>query len=212
MGWPTISSIFCPLGRPEPASGPPPSAAAIRITDAAMAGTSRNSAKISGGAAPTPYGHEVDVDARLRELGLELPTPMTPAGNYVPAATVGDLVYLSGAGPLRPDGTMVVGKVGDGGLDLDAAREAARLTGLQLLAALRAEIGDLGRVRRVARIFGMVNCAPGFNRTPAVIDGCSDLLVEVLGDAGRGARSAVGMAELPFDIAVEIEAVVQVST
>jgi enamine deaminase RidA (YjgF/YER057c/UK114 family) len=159
-----------------------------------------------------PYGQGVDVDARLRELGLELPAPMTPAGNYVPAATVGDLVYLSGAGPVRPDGSLVVGKVGDGRLDLDAAREAARLTGLQLLAALRAEIGDLGRVRRVARIFGMVNCAPGFNRTPAVIDGCSDLLVEVLGDAGRGARSAVGMAELPFDIAVEIEAVVQVST
>jgi enamine deaminase RidA (YjgF/YER057c/UK114 family) len=160
---------------------------------------------------PAPYGQGVDVDARLRELGLEIPNPMTPAGNYVPAATVGDLVYLSGAGPVRPDGSMVVGKVGDGGLDLDAAREAARLTGLQLLAALRTEIGDLGRVRRVARIFGMVNCAPGFNRTPAVIDGCSDLLVEVLGDAGRGARSAVGMAELPFDIAVEIEAVVQVS-
>lgn len=152
----------------------------------------------------------MDIDARLRELGVTLPVPMSPAGNYLPAARAGDLVFLSGAGPVRPDGSLLTGKVGEGGLDLDTAREAARLTGLQLLAALRAEIGDLGRVRRVVRLFGMVNCAPGFNRTPAVIDGCSDLLVEVLGDAGRGARAAVGMAELPFDIAVEIEAVVHV--
>ncbi|WP_369133883.1 RidA family protein [Modestobacter sp. I12A-02662] len=154
----------------------------------------------------------MDVDARLRELGIELPAPMGPGGNYVPAMVAGDLVFLSGMGPVRPDGSLVTGKVGDGGLDPDTAREAARLTGLQLLAALRAELGDLGRVRQVLKLFGMVNCRPGFNRTPAVIDGCSDLLAEVLGDAGRGARSAVGMAELPFDIAVEIEAVVQVAS
>ena len=152
----------------------------------------------------------MDVDGRLRELGIELPAPSTPAGNYLPAVTAGDLVYLSGAGPVRADGSLVTGKVGDGGLDVDAAREAARLTGLQLLAALRAELGDLGRVRQVVKLFGMVNCRPGFNRTPAVIDGCSEVLVEVLGDRGRGARSAVGMAELPFDIPVEIEAVVLV--
>jgi enamine deaminase RidA (YjgF/YER057c/UK114 family) len=154
----------------------------------------------------------MDVDGRLRELGIELPELMRPGGNYVPAMTAGDLLFLSGMGPVRPDGGLVTGKVGDGGLDPAAAREAARLTGLQLLAALRAELGDLGRVRQVVKLFGMVNCRPGFNRTPAVIDGCSDLLVEVLGDRGRGARSAVGMAELPFDIAVEIEAVVQVAT
>ncbi|MGX5654913.1 RidA family protein [Geodermatophilus nigrescens] len=153
----------------------------------------------------------MDVDARLRELGLELPEPMTPAGNYLPAKAAGDLLYLSGMGPIRPDGSLVAGKVGDGGLDLDTAREAARLTGLQMLAAMRAELGDLDRVRSVVKLFGMVNCRPGFTRTPAVIDGCSDLLVAVLGDRGRGARSAVGMAELPFDIAVEIEAVVQVA-
>ncbi|WP_222263210.1 RidA family protein [Modestobacter marinus] len=152
----------------------------------------------------------MDVDARLRELGIELPEPMAPGGNYVPAMAAGDLVFLSGMGPVGPDGSLVTGKVGDGGLDLDTAREAARLTGLQLLAALRAELGDLGRVQQVVKLFGMVNCRPGFNRTPAVIDGCSDLLAEVLGDAGRGARSAVGMAELPFDISVEIEAVVRV--
>jgi enamine deaminase RidA (YjgF/YER057c/UK114 family) len=153
----------------------------------------------------------MDVDQRLQELGIELPTPMGPAGNYVSALRVGDLLYLSGTGPVRPDGSLLTGKVGDGGLDLDTAREAARLTGLQILGTLRAELGDLGRVRQVVRLFGMVNCAPGFNRTPPVIDGCSDLLVEVLGDAGRGARSAVGVAELPFDIAVEIEATVQVA-
>ncbi|MCZ2848698.1 RidA family protein [Modestobacter sp. VKM Ac-2978] len=153
----------------------------------------------------------MDVDARLRDLGLELPTPMGPGGNYLPAMAAGDLVFLSGMGPVRPDGTLVTGKVGDGGLDLETAREAARLTALQLLAALRAELGDLGRVRQVVKLFGMVNCRPGFNRTPAVIDGCSDLFVDVLGDAGRGARSAVGMAELPFDIAVEIEAVVRIT-
>jgi enamine deaminase RidA (YjgF/YER057c/UK114 family) len=154
----------------------------------------------------------MDVDARLRELSIELPEPMGPGGNYVPAMVAGDLVFLSGMGPVRPDGSMVTGKIGDGGLDLDTAREAARLTGLQLLAALRAELGDLGRVQQVVKLFGMVNCRPGFNNTPAVIDGCSDLLTEVLGDAGRGARSAVGMAELPFDIAVEIEAVVRVAS
>jgi enamine deaminase RidA (YjgF/YER057c/UK114 family) len=129
----------------------------------------------------------------------------------VPAVRAGDLVFLSGTGPVCADGGLITGKVGDGGLDLETAHEAARLTGLQLLAMLRAELGDLGRVRRVVKLLGMVNCAPGFNQTPVVVDGCSDLLVAVFGDAGRGARSAVGMAELPFDIAVEIEAVVQVT-
>lgn len=148
--------------------------------------------------------------ARLQELGIELPTPFPPAGLYVPAVRVGDLLQLSGAGPVRPDGSLVTGKVGSD-LDLDAAREAARLTGLQILATLAAELDGLDRVRRIVKVFGMVNCAPGFDRTPQVIDGCSELFVEVFGDAGRSARSAVGMAELPFGISVEIEAIVQVS-
>jgi enamine deaminase RidA (YjgF/YER057c/UK114 family) len=118
---------------------------------------------------------------------------------------------VSGAGPVRADGSLVTGKVGDGGLGLEAAREAARLCGLQSLTVLRAELGDLDQVRRVVELFGMVNCLPGFNRIPAVIDGCTELLVKVFDDPGRGARSAVGMAELPFDIAVEIEAVVHIS-
>ena len=143
-------------------------------------------------------------------MTLQLPTPHPPVGQYVPAVRVGDLVFLSGAGPVRPDGSLVTGKVG-GSVDLDTAREAARLTGLQLLANLAAEAGGLDRVVRVVKVLGMVNCAPGFTALPAVIDGCSDVLVEALGDAGRGARSAVGMAELPFDICVEVEAVVQVA-
>jgi enamine deaminase RidA (YjgF/YER057c/UK114 family) len=148
-------------------------------------------------------------EQRLVELGIQLPEPFPPAGNYVGAVRTGSLVFLSGTGPVRADGSVITGKVGDT-VDLEAAVDAARLTGLQLLAGLRRELGTLNRVRRVVKTLGMVNCAAGFNRTPQVIDGCSNLLVEVFGDAGRGARSAVGMAELPFDIAVEIELVVEV--
>jgi enamine deaminase RidA (YjgF/YER057c/UK114 family) len=152
----------------------------------------------------------MSADQRLVELGLELPEPFPPAGSYVGAVRTGSLVYLSGAGPVRSDGSVITGKVGDD-VALDSAVEAARLTGLQLLAVLKRELGSLDRVRRVVKTLGMVNCAPGFNRTPQVIDGCSNLLIEVFGEAGRGARSAVGMAELPFDIAVEIELVVEVA-
>ena len=148
-------------------------------------------------------------DERLAELGIELPPPFPPAGMYVPAVRTGDLLFLSGSGPARSDGTFVVGKVGRD-LDLDGAREAARLTGVQILSVLRAELGSLAAVNRVVKVLGMVNCAPGFNRTPQVIDGCSELLIEVFGEAGRGARSAIGMAELPFDIPVEIEVVVEI--
>jgi enamine deaminase RidA (YjgF/YER057c/UK114 family) len=147
--------------------------------------------------------------ARLAELGIELPTPMTPAGLYRGAVRVGDLVFLSGAAPMRADGTFVTGKVGDT-IDVATGRAAARLVGLQLLGVLQAELGSLDGVSQVVKLLGMVNCAPGFNNTPGVIDGCSELLIEVFGEAGRSARSAVGMAELPFDISVEIEAVVQV--
>ena len=150
------------------------------------------------------------IDARLAELGIELPQPFPQAGTYVPAVQLEGLVFLSGQGPVRPDGTFMLGKVGRD-LDLTQAKEAARLTGLQILAALRQELGDLDRVRRLVKTLGMVNCAPGFNRTPEVINGFSDLMVQVFGDAGRGARSAVGLAELPYDIAVEIEVIVAVA-
>jgi enamine deaminase RidA (YjgF/YER057c/UK114 family) len=144
---------------------------------------------------------------RLAELGLELPTPFAPLGAYVPVVREGGLAFTSGAGPVRPDGSVVTGKVG-ADLDLDQAVEAARLTGLQLLANLDAELGGLDAIRRVVKVLGMVNVAPGFTQIPQVIDGCSQLFIAVFGDAGRGARSAVGMAELPMGIAVEIEAVV----
>jgi len=140
---------------------------------------------------------------RLLELGIELPPPFPPAGNYLACVIDDGFVHVGGHGPIAGDKIMR-GKVG-ADLTLEQAREAARMTGLSILATLSAELGDLDRIERLIKVFGMVNCAPGFNQTPAVIDGCSDLLVEILGDAGRHTRSAVGMAELPFDIAVEIE-------
>jgi len=146
---------------------------------------------------------------RLRELGLQLPKAPAPVGTYLPAVRTGSLLFLAGHGPIRPDGTMLRGKVGRD-LDIPAAREAARLVALALLATIRQELGSLDAVARIVKVLGMVNCAPGFNQTPAVIDGCSDLLVEVFGEPGRHARSAVGMAELPFDIPVEIELIAEV--
>lgn len=146
----------------------------------------------------------------MSESGIVLPEPRPPVGAYRAAVQVGELLYLSGAGPALFEGGWVVGKVGDGGLDVPAARAAARLVGLQLLATMQSELGDLERGVQVVKLLGMVNCAPGFTATPTVIDGCSEVLIEALGEAGRGARSAVGMAELPFGIPVEVEAVVQI--
>jgi len=143
------------------------------------------------------------ISERLRELGLELPPVFPPAGNYLACVITGDMVYVGGHGPIAGS-NVVRGKVG-ADLTLVEAQEAARITALSILATLQAELGDLDRIERIIKVLGMVNVAPGFNQTPAVIDGCSDLLVAVFGDAGRHTRSAVGMAELPFDIAVEIE-------
>jgi enamine deaminase RidA (YjgF/YER057c/UK114 family) len=149
---------------------------------------------------------------RANGRDVALPEPLRPFGLYVPAVRTGDLVFLSGAGPIRPDGTVVTGRVGTGPGDLSPAdaRDAARLTGLRLLAALRAEVGDLHRVEQVVKVLGFVRSAPDFTDHPAVLDGCSELLVEVLGEAGRGARSAVGVVALPLGIPVEVEAVVRV--
>jgi enamine deaminase RidA (YjgF/YER057c/UK114 family) len=147
-------------------------------------------------------------EERLIELGITLPEVRSPAGAYVPAVRTGNLVFLSGAGPVDGD-RIVRGKVG-ADVTQEEAVVAARLVGLQLLAAVRQEVGSLDKVTRVVKLLGMVNCAPGFNNTPAVINGCSELLLEVFGEAGKHARSAVGQAELPFDISVEIEMVVEV--
>jgi len=148
------------------------------------------------------------VAARLAELEIELPPVFPPAGNYTGCSRSGDLLYVGGHGPIN-GADIVTGKVGRD-LDLAEAQRAARMTALSILATMREELGDLDRVSRIVKVFGMVNVAPGFNQTPAVIDGCSDLLVEVFGDAGRHTRSAVGLAELPFDIAVEIELIAEV--
>ena len=148
---------------------------------------------------------------RVADLGLVVPLPSTAAGLYRSWVRVGRLLFLSGVGPKRPDGTFVTGKVG-ATVSLDEAREAANLAGIQLLAAMQDAVGSLDHVVRIVKVLGMVNCAPGFTNTPAVVDGCSALFIAVFGDElGRGARSAVGMAELPFDICVEIEAIVEVA-
>ncbi len=152
----------------------------------------------------------MSAEDRIGSLGLALPAAAAPAGNYVASARVGDMLYLSGIGPQRPDGAYMTGVVGQ---DLTVAQgyEAARFCGLVLLANMRAALGSLDRVARVVKVFGMVRCAPGFGEQPEVINGCTDLFVEVFGDAGRPARSAVGMIALPRGIAVEIEAIVQVA-
>ena len=129
--------------------------------------------------------------------------------NYVGAHTVGNLVYLSGHGTNRPDGTLVVGKVPTVCSE-DEAYQAARLVGLNLLATLKNHIGDLDRVQRIIKVLGMVNAEPGFENHPSIINGFSDLMVEVFGDAGRAARSAVGMGSLPMNIPVEIEMIVEI--
>ncbi len=147
---------------------------------------------------------------RLEELGIVLPPVSPPAGNYLGCVVEDGLAFVSGHGPISGE-TIIRGKVG-GSVSLADGRQAARLTGLSILATLEAELGDLDRIERIVKVFGMVNVAPGFNQTPGVIDGCSDLLVEIFGDAGRHTRSAVGLAELPFDIAVEIELTARLRT
>jgi enamine deaminase RidA (YjgF/YER057c/UK114 family) len=148
------------------------------------------------------------IDDRIAALGFELPPVFAPVGNYLGCKQVGNVLYVGGHGPVTPQG-VVRGKVG-ADVSLDQARAAAHATALCMLATVRAALGSLDRVRQVVKVLGMVNCAPGFNRTPEVIDGCSDTLVAIFGDAGRHTRSAVGMAELPFDICVEIEMVLEV--
>ncbi|MEP6870648.1 MAG: RidA family protein [Anaerolineaceae bacterium] len=146
----------------------------------------------------------MSVEDRLKELGLTLPETPTPAGNYVPAVRSGNMVYVSGHGPRQPDGLHVIGKVGHD-LTVGEGYAAARLTMLNGLASLKAEIGDLDRVTRIVKLFGMVNCTEDFERHPEVINGGSDLLNALFGDRGKHARSAVGMQSLPRGIAVEIE-------
>lgn len=150
------------------------------------------------------------IEARLAQLGLTLPAAPAPAANYVPFVQVGDLVFISGQISQDENG-LITGKLGDG-LDVAAGAAAARRCGLSILAQLRAALGgDLDRVQGAVKLTGFVNSTPDFTDQPKVINGCSDLLVEVLGDAGRHSRSAVSAPSLPLGVAVEIEAIFQVS-
>jgi enamine deaminase RidA (YjgF/YER057c/UK114 family) len=160
-------------------------------------------------ASPTTFAQsQLGAEARLTEKNITLPAPPKPVGNYVEYTRVGNLLFLAGHGPGQQ--WFGKGKVGKD-LTLDQGYQAAREVGLNLLATTRDALGSLDKVKRVVRIFGMVNSAPGFGDQPKVINGCSDLMTEVFGEAGKGARSAVGMAELPFGIPVEIEMVLEVS-
>lgn len=153
----------------------------------------------------------VDPDANLEALGIVLTPPAPPTGNYVPAVRVGKLMYLSGNVPRLSNGSLITGKLGPkpDQLTLDVGYQAAQVTIINQLAVLKAELGELKKVKRIVKVFGMVNSDPNFTDQPKVINAASDLLVEVFGECGKHARAAVGMVSLPFNIAVEIEMVVE---
>mgnify|MGYP001809847175 CR=1 FL=1 len=149
------------------------------------------------------------IEQRLAELGITLPTVPTPVGTYVPAVQMGNLLFLGGQGPLLPTGANALGKLG-GDVSVGEGYAHARLTGLYLIAVMQQALGDLDRVKRIGKVLGMVNCVPEFGDTPGVINGCSDLFLEVFGEKGRHARSSVGMSTLPGNMTVEIECIVEI--
>ncbi|MCX2718807.1 RidA family protein [Lentiprolixibacter aurantiacus] len=152
---------------------------------------------------------DYDPEERLYELGIVLPEAGNPVANYVNAVQAGNLMFLAGKGPRKPDGGNVTGKLG-ADLTIEEGYEAARLAGIAQLAVLKAELGNLNRVKRVVKVKGMVNAMPEFTDHPKVVNGYSDLMVAVFGDRGKHARAAVGMGSLPSNIAVEMEMVVEV--
>ena len=157
----------------------------------------------------TTFSQKIDFDKKLKELGIELAPPSKPVANYVKAVRVGNLLFLSGHGPSKPDGSNITGKVGKD-LTLEQGYAAAKLTAEGLLSTIKAELGDLNKVKRVVKVNGWVNCYPDFTEQPKVINGCSDLMVAVFGDKGKHARAAMGVVALPSNIAVEIEMVIEV--
>lgn len=151
-----------------------------------------------------------EIDRRLKELGIELIVPTAPVANYAKAVRTGDLIYLSGHGPTKADGKDIIGKVGKD-LSTEQGIEAAKRTAISLLSTLKVQLGgDLGRVRRIVKVNGWVNCADNFKDQPKVMNGCSDLLVAVFGDKGKHARTSLGTNALPSNIAIEIEMIVEV--
>ncbi len=149
------------------------------------------------------------IERRLKKLGIQLETPTSPLGNYVNAVRTGNLLYLAGKGPGLAGKKLPVGKVGRD-FTREQAYQYARDTGISLISTMKAELGDLDRVRRIVKLLGMVNAVPEFGEQPEVINGCSDLFVEVFGERGRHARSAVGMGSLPRGIPVEIECILEI--
>lgn len=149
-------------------------------------------------------------DLQIEKLKLTLPPAPKPAGTYLPTVQVGSILYVAGHGPLKPDKSLVTGKVGKD-LNLDDGYQAARVVGLTMLATLRHDLGSLDRIKRLVKTLGMVNATPDFEDHPKVINGFSDLMVDVFGESGRGARSAVGMGSLPGNIAVEVEAIFELA-
>jgi enamine deaminase RidA (YjgF/YER057c/UK114 family) len=150
------------------------------------------------------------VQSRLAALGITLPAAGAPQANYIPTTTSGRLVFVSGQLSIVPNGKQLIGKVG-GGVTVDQAREGARIAAINLLAALHSAVGDLDRVSRILKLVGFVNCVPDFVEPHKVVNGASDLLVDVFGDRGRHARSAIGVGTLPLGAAVEVEAIVEVA-
>jgi enamine deaminase RidA (YjgF/YER057c/UK114 family) len=147
---------------------------------------------------------------KIKELGLQLPQASKPIANYVKYVRTGNLIFLAGHGPTKADGTNIIGKVGKD-LTIEQGYEAAKVTALSLIATLKDALGgDLRKVKRIVKVNGYVNCLPDFTEQPKVINGCSDLLVQIFGDKGKHARAAMGMVALPMNIAVEIEMVVEV--
>ena len=149
-------------------------------------------------------------EEKIASLGLELPPALPPRFNYIPYRRVGDLLFLAGHGPRLPDDTYRIGKIRNQHQIPDAYADA-QLTGLNMLATIKGAIGELSRITAIVKLLGMVNAVPSFTDHPKIINGCSDLFVNVLGEAGRHARSAVGMGSLPSGMTVEIEAIVQVA-
>jgi enamine deaminase RidA (YjgF/YER057c/UK114 family) len=149
-----------------------------------------------------------DPEKRLKELGIVLKEPAAPTANFLKAVRIGNLVYLSGHGPDKPEGGQVIGKLGSD-LTIEQGQEAARLVGISLLSSLKKEVGNLNKVRRIVKVLGMVNAVPTFANHSQVINGFSDLMVQVFGDNGKHARSAVGLSSLPNNIPVEIEMIVE---
>lgn len=148
-------------------------------------------------------------EAKLDRMGIVLPQPATPVANFVNTVRVGNLLFLSGNGPLKSDGTFITGKLG-ADLSIEEGYEAARLTGINQIAILKAALGDLSKVKRIVRATGMVNASPDFSEHPKVVNGFSDLMVAVFGEKGKHTRAAVGMGSLPFNIAVEIDLIVEI--